>query len=73
MPSCRTDVLTNQTTVCARIVVQAVVLTAIRAMEALAPLPRMFMRTVIQALKGAPRLRVEVGQLLERLVAKQVS
>ena len=47
-------------------------LAAIRAMEALTPLPRMFMRTVIQALKGAPRLRVEVGQLLERLVAKQV-
>ncbi|GLI67882.1 hypothetical protein VaNZ11_012173 [Volvox africanus] len=51
---------------------QPVMLSAIRSMEGLVPLPRMFMRTVIQALKAAPRMRLDVAQLLERLVAKQI-
>ncbi|PNH05528.1 hypothetical protein TSOC_008195, partial [Tetrabaena socialis] len=45
---------------------QPVMIAAIRAMEGLTPLPRMFMRTVIQALKAAPRLRTDIAQLLER-------
>ncbi|GIL90908.1 hypothetical protein Vretifemale_18610 [Volvox reticuliferus] len=51
---------------------QPVMLSGIRSMEGLVPLPRMFMRTVIQALKAAPRMRLDVAQLLERLVAKQI-
>ena len=36
------------------------------------PLPPLFMRTVISALKQAPRLRPFAADLLSRLISKQV-
>ncbi len=43
---------------------------AIGQMEALPTLPRLFMRTVISALKQMPKLRVFVLELLPRLVSR---
>ena len=41
-------------------------------MEGRVPLPQLFMRTVIVAVRGAPKLRSFVRELLSRLVSKQV-
>ena len=45
---------------------------AISQMEGRVPLPQLFMRTVIVAVRGAPKLRSFVRELLSRLVSKQV-
>ena len=36
------------------------------------PLPPLFMRSVIMAIKGAPKLRPFVGELMSRLISKQI-
>lgn len=41
-------------------------------MESQTPLPLLFMRTVITALKAAPRLRAFISDLISRLISKQV-
>ncbi|KAF8072491.1 hypothetical protein HT031_000150 [Scenedesmus sp. PABB004] len=50
----------------------AVVVQAIRRLEALTPLPQLFMRTVITALQISPKLTDTVMELLKRLITKQV-
>ncbi|GAX84655.1 hypothetical protein CEUSTIGMA_g12076.t1 [Chlamydomonas eustigma] len=45
---------------------------AISKMEGRSPLPQLFMRTVILAVKSAPTLRGFVSELLSRLVSKQI-
>lgn len=41
-------------------------------MEGRVPLPPLFMRSVIMAIKGAPKLRPFVGELMSRLISKQI-
>lgn len=48
-------------------------LASIRRMEGARPLPKMFMRSVIQVLKSNTKLRGEISALLSRLAARQVS
>lgn len=50
-----------------------VLLTALRKLEEMSPLPKMFMRTVIQVLKAHGRLRADILSLLLRLLGKQAS
>ncbi|KAG1664015.1 hypothetical protein FOA52_010531 [Chlamydomonas sp. UWO 241] len=45
---------------------------AISQMEVRTPLPALFMRTVIVAVRGAPRLRPFVADLMSRLISKQI-
>ncbi len=45
---------------------------ALQQMEAQTPLPVLFMRSVITAHKALPRLRRFIGDLLSRLISKQV-
>jgi len=51
---------------------QAALAQALSLMEAATPLPALFMRSVIQALKGAPKLQPFVLDLLPRLIGRQV-
>jgi hypothetical protein len=45
---------------------------ALQQMETQTPLPLLFMRTVISALKAAPKLKPFISDLISRLIAKQV-
>eukprot|EP00775_Hariotina_reticulata_P002918 gene2918-3205_t len=50
----------------------AVVVQAIQRLEAISPLPNLFMRTVIGALTVTPKLTDMVMELLKRLITKQL-
>jgi len=45
---------------------------ALQQMEAQSPLPLLFMRTIISALRATPRLKPFISDLISRLISRQV-